>query len=1052
MAQSDKPKKLFKVASEFNVSTQSIVDALADQGLKINNRPNSKVTPEMYSVLEQVYGMDKAKSREHERAREEYESRRSEIHSKRNQSVTVESFLEPIDEGEEEDLPLEPKGDVEPDLEPQEQEEEPDVEPEAAEEESDKAEKAPDKVEKEKKDKSKKAQKETKPEPKKEKPVESKEEESADKEEAEAKEKADAEQEKAKAKKEEAEAKKKEAEKAQKEKEARKAAEEKKKAEEQAKEEAKKKEKEAETAKAEKSDKQEAKEQKKAEPAQAKEETEKKEPEKEEKAKKQAAKADKEKQAAEKKESKEEQAKEDEKEANTDKEKEEKKVIRGRASRLKGTKVVGKVDIGSKDEGRGKKRKKRKKRKRKQTRAKEDSGNNKKSQSKSGNDKSKKDDSGRKKRKKRKSRGRRKRVDEEDVERKMKETMRRMQQSEGVGRKRQKRRRQKREEREEELQQQQELEQLEKDVIEVTEFITVNDLADMLDVGVNDVITTCMNLGMMVSINQRLDASTIELVAEEYNKEVDFVDAEEMMEEIETEEDDPEDLKPRAPVITVMGHVDHGKTSLLDYVRKTKVVAGEAGGITQHVGAYEVEVEDGERSITFLDTPGHEAFTAMRSRGAQATDIVILVVAADDAVMPQTIEAINHAKAAGVPIIVAINKIDKPGANPEKIKQQLAEHDVIVEEYGGKNQSAEVSAKTGEGIDELLEKVLIEADLMELKANPDRRAEGIVLETKVDKGKGIVANILIQKGTLHVGDAYVAGPCFGRVRAMEDEFGIRLEEAGPSKPMQLMGFDDMPKAGDRLVAFKDEKKAKDIANQRQQIRREQELRKTKHLSLDELSRRMALGEVSELNIIIKADVDGSIEALSGSLQKLSNDEVKVNIIHTGAGAITESDVLLASASDAIIIGFQVRPTSNARKLAEEEEIDIRLFSVIYDAVDEVHDALEGMLSPEIKEKVLGNVEVRETFKVPNVGTVAGCYVTDGKINRNSQVRLIRDGVVIYEGEIGSLKRFKDDVKEVASGYECGLNIQNYNDIKVGDTIEVYTMIEEKRKLVTNSDN
>ncbi|MDX1592233.1 MAG: translation initiation factor IF-2, partial [Balneolaceae bacterium] len=483
----------------------------------------------------------------------------------------------------------------------------------------------------------------------------------------------------------------------------------------------------------------------------------------------------------------------------------------------------------------------------------------------------------------------------------------------------------------------------------------------------------------------------------------------------------------------------------LDYIRKTKVAAGEAGGITQHVGAYEVKTDSG-KPITFLDTPGHEAFTAMRSRGAQATDIVILVVAADDAVMPQTIEAINHAKAAGVSIVVAINKMDKPEANPDKIKQQLSEHGVIVEEYGGEAQSAEVSAHTGEGIDELLDKVLIEAELMELKANPDRLANGIVLESRVDKGKGTVANVLVQNGTLKVGDPFVAGPVFGRVRAMENEHGQRLKEAGPSTPVQLTGFDDTPQAGDRLIVAHDEKTAKDIANQRHQIRREQSLRRVKHLTLDDLSRRMALGEVSELNIIIKADVDGSIEALSGALQKLSTEEVSVNIIHTGSGAITESDVLLASASDAIIIGFQVRPTANARKLAEAESIDVRLFSVIYDAVDEVHDALEGLLSPEIKEEMKAMATVREVFKISKVGTIAGCYVTEGKLNRNNPIRVIRDGVVIYDGEIDSLKRFKEDVKEVQSGYECGISIVNFNDIKVGDEFESYAVTEEKRKL------
>jgi translation initiation factor IF-2 len=711
---------------------------------------------------------------------------------------------------------------------------------------------------------------------------------------------------------------------------------------------------------------------------------------------------------------------------------EDEEIIRGSAGRLKGTNVVGKVSFTSDKSKKVKKRKRRKDRKDDDDKPSRSGG--------------KSDSKPSKKTKKSKKRSKSSSVDEEDVEKKMRETMQRMKDSDTVGSKRQKRRKQRREEREEEQQMQEEMSELENEILDVTEFITVSDLADLLDVKPTDVITTCMNLGMMVSINQRLDASTIELLAEEFDYEVNFVDADEVVEEIMVEEeDDPEDLKPRSPIITVMGHVDHGKTSLLDYIRKAKVAAGEAGGITQHVGAYEVKTDEGKK-ITFLDTPGHEAFTAMRSRGAQATDIVILVVAADDAVMPQTIEAINHSKAAGVSIVVAINKMDKAGANPDKIKQQLSDHQVIVEEYGGNTQVAEVSAETGDGIDELLEKVLIEAELLELQANPDRLAQGIVLESRIDKGKGTVANILVQNGTLKVGDPFVAGPCFGRVRAMENEHGIRLKEAGPSTPVQLTGFDTVPQAGDRLVVPMDEKTAKDVANQRQQIRREQSLRRRKHLTLDDLSRRMALGEVSELNIIIKADVDGSIEALAGALQKLSTEEVSVNIIHTGSGAITESDVLLASASDAIIIGFQVRPSATARKLAEAESIDIRLFSVIYDAVDEVHDALEGMLSPEISEELRGMVEVREVFKVSKVGTIAGCYVTEGKISRNDPIRIIRDGVVIWDGEIDSLKRFKDDAKEVQSGYECGISIVNFNDIKVGDEFESYTIKEEKRKL------
>jgi len=970
----DKPKRLFKVASEFNVSTSSIVESLSDEGFEIANKPNSKVTPEMYEALEEVYGVDKAKSKEHEKAKEEYESRRNQIHASRNESVSVEDYLEPL----EDDLPLEPEDEeeisgIKPQDEKEEDLEEEDLELEPQDEQEE----------------------ETEAEAETEEPAEEQEEDvEAEAAEIEETEEVAEETEEIEEKEPETE------------------------------EVAAESDEQKVTAEAEEEEKEAQEEEKEKEEAK----TEEAEEEKEKEAAEESSESEEE-TTEETEEYDEEEEDEDEYEdEDEDEEETEEGVIRGHAGRLKGTKVVGKVKIDDS------KPKRRKKRKRKKDRRDEDG-----DQSDSKSSKSDK----KKKRKKRKRRG--SRVDDEDVEQKMKETLRKMQSSETVGSRRQKRRRQRKEEREEEEQLQAEMEEMEDEILEVTEFITVSDLAEMMDVKANDVITTCMDLGMMVSINQRLDASTIELLAEEYGYEVEFVEADEAIEEIELEEDDPEDLQPRAPIITVMGHVDHGKTSLLDYIRKSQVAEGEAGGITQHVGAYEVQTEEG-RDITFLDTPGHEAFTAMRSRGAQATDIVILVVAADDAVMPQTIEAINHAKAAGVSIIVAINKIDKPGANPDKIKQQLAEHDVIVEEYGGKNQAAEVSAKTGEGIPELLDKVLIEAELMELKANPDRRADGVVLEARVDKGKGIVANILVQNGTLEVGDPFVAGPCFGRVRAMENELGNRVESAGPSVPVQLTGFDDIPQAGDKLVVIEDEKKAKEIANQRQQIRREQELRQSKHLSLDDLSRRLALGEVEDLNIIIKADVDGSIEALSGALQKLSNEEVSVNIIHTGAGAITESDVLLASASDAIIIGFQVRPTSNARKVAEEEEIDIRLFSVIYDAVDEVKDAMEGMLSPEISEKLNGNAEVREIFKVSKVGTIAGCYVTDGKIKRNDPVRVVRDGVVIYDGEIDALKRYKDDVKEVQNGYECGLSIVNYNDIKVGDVIENYQVVEEKRKL------
>jgi translation initiation factor IF-2 len=627
----------------------------------------------------------------------------------------------------------------------------------------------------------------------------------------------------------------------------------------------------------------------------------------------------------------------------------------------------------------------------------------------------------------------------------MRETMQKMQGGGTVGKKRQKRRRDRKEERTFNEQLQEEQRQSQMAVLEVTEFVTASDLADLLNVNVNEIIMKCMSIGMMVTLNQRLDANTIELLATEYDREVTFVDATQIMEsDIEEIEDSEEDLVFRAPIVTVMGHVDHGKTSLLDYIRKERVADGEAGGITQHIGAYQVKVNE-DKLITFLDTPGHEAFTAMRARGAGVTDIVILVVAADDAVMPQTKEAINHAKAAGVPIVVAMNKIDKAEANPDKIMSQLAEENVVVEDWGGTNQCAQVSAKTGLGIQELLDKVLIEAELLDLKANPSRRAEGIVLEARLDKGKGVVANVLVQKGTLNVGDPIVAGASFGKVRAMSNDSGVRVDTAGPSYPIELLGFQNIPQAGDRLIVPKDEKTAREISNQRQQIKREQDIRRSsKHLSLDEISKRMAAGELNELNIILKADVDGSIEAISGSLQKLGNEEVSVNIIHTGAGAISESDVLLASASDAIIIGFQVRPTINARKIAEKESIEIRLYSVIYHALEEVTATLEGMLSPDVKEVINGNVEVRETFKVPGVGTVAGCYVLDGKVERNTMIRLIRDGVVIYQGELNSLKRFKDDVKEVKAGFECGLGIKNFNDIKVGDIVEPYSMVEEKR--------
>ncbi|TNF42221.1 MAG: translation initiation factor IF-2 [Bacteroidetes bacterium] len=586
--------------------------------------------------------------------------------------------------------------------------------------------------------------------------------------------------------------------------------------------------------------------------------------------------------------------------------------------------------------------------------------------------------------------------------------------------------------------------ELEKSVLKVTEFVSVNEMATMMDVPVIDIISTCMSLGLIVSINQRLDAETMALVAEEFGFTVEFVSAE-LQEAVKEEEDDETNLQPRPPIVTVMGHVDHGKTKLLDYIRNTNVVAGEAGGITQHIGAYSVSLEDG-KVITFLDTPGHEAFTAMRARGAQITDIVIIVVAADDGVMPQTREAINHAHAAGVPIIFAINKIDKPTANADRIREELAGMNFLVEEWGGKYQSQEISAKNGLNIDLLLEKILLQAEMLELKANPDKYALGTVLESSLDKGRGFVATMLVKAGTLKVGDVVIAGSCFGHVKAMYNERNQKITEAGPAAPVLILGLNGAPQAGDKFNVMESDKEAKDIATKRAQLQREQGLRTQKHITLDEIGRRIAIGNFQELNIIVKGDVDGSVEALSDSLIKLSTQEIQVNIIHKAVGQISESDILLAAASNAIVVGFQVRPSLSARKLAEKEGIDIRLYSIIYDAIEEIKAAMEGMLSPEIKEEIVATVEVRETFRIGKVGTVAGCFVRDGKLTRNTRVRVIRDGIVIYTGDLGSLKRFKDDVREVTSGYECGLNIENFNDIKVGDVIEGYQTVQVKKTL------
>jgi translation initiation factor IF-2 len=604
-----------------------------------------------------------------------------------------------------------------------------------------------------------------------------------------------------------------------------------------------------------------------------------------------------------------------------------------------------------------------------------------------------------------------------------------------------------REKRDANLQRSQESEEkklADKNVLHVTEFVSVNELASMMNVQVTEVISVCMNMGLFVSINQRLDAETLVLVADEFQYKVEFISVD-LQESITEDHDTEEDLVPRPPIVTVMGHVDHGKTKLLDYIRHTNVIAGEAGGITQHIGAYGVQLDDG-RKITFLDTPGHEAFTAMRARGAQITDVVIVVVAADDGVMPQTVEAINHAQAAGVPIVFAINKIDKPTSNPERIKEQLAKMNLLVEDWGGKYQSQEISAKSGLGIDNLLEKVLLEAELLDLRANPNKNARGTVIESMLDKGRGYIATILVESGTLKAGDVLLAGASYGHVKALFNERGKKIEFAGPAFPTQILGLNGAPQAGDKFHVMDTDKEAKEIANRREQLQREQELRTKKHITLDEIGRRIAIGNFQELNVIVKGDVDGSVEALSDSLIKLSTPEIQVNVIHKAVGQISESDILLAAASNAIIIGFQVRPSYSARKLAEKEQIDVRLYSIIYDAINELKDAMEGMLSPEMKEEIVATLEILEVFKITKVGTVAGCIVRDGKLTRNTRVRVIRDGIVVYTGNLESLKRFKEDVREVVSGFECGLNIENFNDIKVGDIIEGYQEVEVKKKL------
>ena len=634
-------------------------------------------------------------------------------------------------------------------------------------------------------------------------------------------------------------------------------------------------------------------------------------------------------------------------------------------------------------------------------------------------------------------------VSGQDIQKEIKETLARLS-NQGGKSKASKNRRQKRDNYAQRRQEEMAMAELEEKTLKLTEFVTVSELASMMNIQPTQVISVCMSLGIFASINQRLDAETIQIVADEFGFETEFISAE-LQDAITVIEDQPEDLIPRPPIITVMGHVDHGKTSLLDRIRNANVTEGEAGGITQHIGAYSVTLKD-NRKMTFLDTPGHEAFTAMRARGAQVTDVAIIIVAADDDVMPQTKEAISHAQAANVPMIFAINKIDKPGANPDRIREQLSAMNILVEDWGGKYQVQEISARQNLNIDALLDKVLLEAELLELKANPEKNAVGTVIESSLDKGKGYVTNMLVEAGTMRIGDVILVGRYYGRVRAMQDEHGQPLKEAGPVQPVSVLGIGGAPSAGDKFNVLDDEKEAKSIAQKREQLYREQGLRTTKHITLDEIGRRLAIGDFKELNIIVKGDVDGSIEALSDSLLNLSTEEIQINIVHKGVGAITEADVNLASASDAIIVGFQVRPTLSARKLAETEQIDIRMYSIIYKAIEEIKAAMEGMLSPDIEEKVLGSAEVRETFEITKVGTIAGCYVLDGIIKRSSKIRLIRDGIVVHSGSLGSLKRFKDDVKEVKNNYECGLNIDKFNDIKIGDIIEAYEEVEVARKL------
>ena len=721
-------------------------------------------------------------------------------------------------------------------------------------------------------------------------------------------------------------------------------------------------------------------------------------------------------------------------------------VYKPEIEKLSGVRVVGKIDLPSQEEKKkgetsgqeqSKPKKKRRKRIRKDDRKVSVEGKEQKKEQ-----QKKTRDEAPKKKSKKKSKPVRPEISEEDVQKQIKDTLSRLT-SKGKS-KGSKYRKEKREQISEKQREDAQKQEKEKNVLKVTEFVTVNELANMMDVQATDVISSCMSLGLFVSINQRLDAETISLVAEEYGYKTEFISVE-LQDDVVEEEDDPENLEPRPPIVTVMGHVDHGKTSLLDFIRHANVIGGEAGGITQHIGAYGVTIENG-KNITFLDTPGHEAFTAMRARGAKITDVAIIVIAADDSVMPQTVEAINHAHAAGVPIVFAINKIDKPNASTDKIREQLANMNFLTEDWGGKYQVQEISAKQGKNIEELLEKVLLEAEMLELKANPNRKASGTIVESSLDKGRGYVATVLVQNGTLKVGDLVLSGKYYGHVKAMYNERGKRISEVGPSSPALILGLNGAPQAGENFNVMTSDREVKELANKREQLEREQGLRAQKHITLDEIGRRIAIGNFQELNIIIKGDVDGSVEALADAISKLSTEQIQVRIIHKAVGQISESDILLAAASNAVVLGFQVRPSMSARKLAEKEEIDIRIYSIIYDAVNEIKSAMEGMLKPEIKEEVVATLEIREVFKISKVGRGAGCFVKDGKIDRNSKVRVIRDGIVVYTGKLGSLKRFKEDVREVSAGYECGLNIENFNDIKVGDIIEACKEVEVKKTL------